>query len=152
MSCSSTFGGGEYRVGMFIFILAQLEVFLSPLTFAPSPNRPRKSRSHPNTKHQAIQLRKESTPAETKFWSQIRNNQLDVSFRRQHAVGQYISDFPWHAFGSDTVRHDLTHLHRTHTCPGCMCQGVRCDTLFVLLLDLLQYPFEHFIRRLLSSS
>ena len=54
---------------------------------------PRKPRSNPNTKHYAIQLRKVSTPAERKLWSLIRNDQLGVTFRRQHAVGNYIPDF-----------------------------------------------------------
>ena len=43
--------------------------------------------------HQAGELRKESTPAEVKLWSRIRNDQLGVNFRRQHAVGIYIPDF-----------------------------------------------------------
>ncbi len=54
---------------------------------------PRKPRSNPKTKHQAIRLRKESTLAERKLWSRIRNDQLGVTFRRQHAVGNYIPDF-----------------------------------------------------------
>ena len=54
---------------------------------------PRTQRSNPKTKHQAIQLRKELTPAERKLWSRIRNDQLGVTFRRQHAVGNYIPDF-----------------------------------------------------------
>lgn len=54
---------------------------------------PRKQRSNPNTKHNAIELRKEPTPAEAKLWSRIRNDQLGVTFRRQHAVGSYIPDF-----------------------------------------------------------
>ncbi len=54
---------------------------------------PRKQRSNPKIKHQAIQLRKESTPAERKLWSRIRDDQLGVTFRRQHAVGNYIPDF-----------------------------------------------------------
>ena len=54
---------------------------------------PRKSRSNPKTKHYAIQLRKVSTPAERKLWARIRNDQLGVTFRRQHAVGNYIPDF-----------------------------------------------------------
>ncbi len=54
---------------------------------------PRNQRSNPKTKHQAIKLRKESTPAERKLWSRIRNDQLGVTFRRQHAVGNYIPDF-----------------------------------------------------------
>lgn len=54
---------------------------------------PRKKRSNPKTKHNAIQLRKKSTPAERKLWSRIRDDQLGVNFRRQHAVGNYIPDF-----------------------------------------------------------
>jgi very-short-patch-repair endonuclease len=54
---------------------------------------PRSPRSNPHTKRRAIELRKESTPAEVKLWSRIRNDQLGVTFRRQHAVGNYIPDF-----------------------------------------------------------
>lgn len=41
----------------------------------------------------ASQLRKEPTPAEARLWSRIRNDQLGVNFRRQHAIGNYIADF-----------------------------------------------------------
>ena len=54
---------------------------------------PSKKRSNPKTKHNAIQLRKKSTPAERKLWSRIRDDQLGFSFRRQHAIGNYIPDF-----------------------------------------------------------
>ena len=54
---------------------------------------PRKLRSNPTTKHKAIRLRKESTPAERKLWSRLRTDQLGVTFRRQHAIGTYITDF-----------------------------------------------------------
>ena len=54
---------------------------------------PRPQRSNPKTKHKAIELRKDSTPAERKLWSYIRNDQLGVTFRRQHAIGKYIPDF-----------------------------------------------------------
>lgn len=54
---------------------------------------PRLPRSNPITRTRAIELRKELTPAEGKLWSRIRNNQLGVSFRRQHAIGKYIPDF-----------------------------------------------------------
>lgn len=43
--------------------------------------------------HRAGQLRKELTPAERKLWAVIRNDQLGVNFRRQHAIGKYIPDF-----------------------------------------------------------
>ncbi len=54
---------------------------------------PRPLRSNSNTKHKAIKLRKTSTPAEIKLWSRIRNDQLGTTFRRQHAIGNYIVDF-----------------------------------------------------------
>lgn len=54
---------------------------------------PRLPRSDAKTRTRAIELRKELTPAERKLWSQIRNDQLGVNFRRQHAVGNYIPDF-----------------------------------------------------------
>ena len=54
---------------------------------------PRPNRSNPKTRTRAIELRKELTPAERKLWSKIRNDQLGVNFRRQHAVGNYIPDF-----------------------------------------------------------
>src|SRR5215207_3630376 len=54
---------------------------------------PRTPRSNPKTRHRAIELRKESTPAESKLWSRIRNDQLGATFRRQHAIGSYIPDF-----------------------------------------------------------
>lgn len=54
---------------------------------------PRSHRSNPKTKHHAVQLRKDSTPAERKLWARLRNDQMEVNFRRQHAIGQYISDF-----------------------------------------------------------
>jgi len=41
----------------------------------------------------ARKLRKELTPAERKLWAIIRNDQLGVNFRRQHAIGNYIPDF-----------------------------------------------------------
>ena len=54
---------------------------------------PRPQRSNPHTRHNAIELRKQPTPAEIKLWSRIRHNQLGVKFRRQHAIGNYIPDF-----------------------------------------------------------
>ena len=57
---------------------------------------PRPNRSDPKTKRQAVLLRKVMTPAERKLWSRLRNDQLGVTFRRQHAIGSYVPDFPWH--------------------------------------------------------
>ena len=54
---------------------------------------PRPPRSNPKTRTHAIELRKEPTPAERKLWALLRNDQLGVNFRRQHAVGNYIPDF-----------------------------------------------------------
>jgi very-short-patch-repair endonuclease len=53
----------------------------------------RPHRSTPKIMRQAGELRKELTPAETKLWSRIRNDQLGVKFRRQHAIGNTIPDF-----------------------------------------------------------
>ncbi len=50
-------------------------------------------RSNPKTRTHAIELRKEPTPTERKLWAHIRNDQLGVNLRRQHAIGNYIPDF-----------------------------------------------------------
>lgn len=54
---------------------------------------PRPPRSNAKTRSRAIELRKELTPAERKLWAYIRNDQLGVNFRRQHAIGNFIPDF-----------------------------------------------------------
>jgi very-short-patch-repair endonuclease len=54
---------------------------------------PRSQRSNPKTKHHAVELRKELTLAGRKLWARLRNDQLGVNFRRQHAIGNYIPDF-----------------------------------------------------------
>ena len=41
----------------------------------------------------ARRLRKEMTDAERRLWSRLRNNQLDIKFRRQVPFGKYILDF-----------------------------------------------------------
>jgi very-short-patch-repair endonuclease len=44
--------------------------------------------------HKAGELRRESTPAERKLWAYLRGNKLNgVNFRRQHAIGNFITDF-----------------------------------------------------------
>jgi len=51
-------------------------------------------RSNPKTMHRAGELRREPTPAEQKLWAYLRGKKLNgVSFRRQHAIGNYIVDF-----------------------------------------------------------
>src|SRR5690349_23585410 len=51
-------------------------------------------RSTPKVLHRAGELRKETTPAEKKLWAYLRMMREDgVHFRRQHAIGQYITDF-----------------------------------------------------------
>jgi len=51
-------------------------------------------RTTPKGYENARKLRKALTPAERKLWSRLRNNQLNgISFRRQHAIGNYIPDF-----------------------------------------------------------
>ena len=54
---------------------------------------PRPPRSNSKTRTRAIELRKELTPAERKLLAVIRNDQLGVNFRRQHAIGNFIPDF-----------------------------------------------------------
>ena len=44
--------------------------------------------------HRAGELRKEQTPAEAKLWAYLRTLREDgIHFRRQHAIGPYITDF-----------------------------------------------------------
>lgn len=50
-------------------------------------------RTTPKGYDTARKLRKEPTPAEARLWAHIRNDQLGVSFRRQHAIGNYVPDF-----------------------------------------------------------
>jgi very-short-patch-repair endonuclease len=51
-------------------------------------------RSTPIIMNRAAELRKEPTPAESILWAYLRKNQLNgVRFRRQHAIGPYITDF-----------------------------------------------------------
>ncbi len=53
-------------------------------------------RSNPKTMHRAGELRKEPThpPSERKLWAYLRGDKLNgVSFRRPHAIGNYIPDF-----------------------------------------------------------
>lgn len=51
-------------------------------------------RSNPKMMHRAGELRKDLTPAEVKLWTRLRAHRLDgVGFRRQHAIGNYITDF-----------------------------------------------------------
>lgn len=54
---------------------------------------PRPPRSNPKTRTRAIELRKGLTLTERKLWAVIRNDQLGVNFRRQHAIGSFIPDF-----------------------------------------------------------
>jgi len=44
-------------------------------------------------KKYARENRQPQTEAEDKLWQLVRNNQLDVKFRRQHPIGTYIADF-----------------------------------------------------------
>ena len=44
-------------------------------------------------KKNARQMRKEPTDAEEAFWTLVSGKELDVKFRRQHIIGNYIVDF-----------------------------------------------------------
>jgi very-short-patch-repair endonuclease len=51
-------------------------------------------RSNPNTMHRAGELRHDCGPAEVKLWAYLRSLREDgIRFRRQHAIGPYITDF-----------------------------------------------------------
>ena len=55
---------------------------------------PNTQRATNKTKHKAVLLRHEPTPAEVKLWRYLRADQLGgFSFRRQHAIGPFITDF-----------------------------------------------------------
>ena len=50
-------------------------------------------RTTPKVFSNAKELRHNLTPAEQKLWVALRNDQLGISFRRQHAIGPYVVDF-----------------------------------------------------------
>lgn len=51
-------------------------------------------RTSPTIFHRARESRREPTPAEIKLWAYLRAHRFtDVHFRRQHAIGPYITDF-----------------------------------------------------------
>jgi very-short-patch-repair endonuclease len=50
-------------------------------------------RTTPKVFAHSKELRHNLTPAEHKLWIALRNDQLNVNFRRQHAIGPYITDF-----------------------------------------------------------
>jgi very-short-patch-repair endonuclease len=51
-------------------------------------------RTNPSILSLARVLRKNLTPAERRLWTYLRNHQvLGISFRKQHAIGIYITDF-----------------------------------------------------------
>ncbi len=41
----------------------------------------------------AVSLRHNTTQEEQILWAKLRNDQMGVPFRRQHAIGPYITDF-----------------------------------------------------------
>jgi very-short-patch-repair endonuclease len=51
-------------------------------------------RSTPKIMRRAGEMRLNPTPAEAKLWLRLRAHRLNgVGFRRQHAIGNYITDF-----------------------------------------------------------
>jgi len=51
-------------------------------------------RTTPTSYELARKLRKEPTPAESKLWAYLRGCKLyGIYFRRQHAIGKYVTDF-----------------------------------------------------------
>ena len=54
----------------------------------------RKIHSRPDTKSKRIQLRQNLTSAEAFLWNELKGKKLDGrKFRRQHSIGNYITDF-----------------------------------------------------------
>ena len=45
------------------------------------------------SKEKRQNLRNNQTEAERKLWKYLRNKQLDIKFRRQYGIGNYIADF-----------------------------------------------------------
>jgi very-short-patch-repair endonuclease len=57
----------------------------------------KRKRTTPKVFRRAKQLRREITPTEIKLWKHLRAHRMNgVHFRPQHAIGNYIADFPWH--------------------------------------------------------
>jgi very-short-patch-repair endonuclease len=57
------------------------------------PNEKR-HRIHPAIRQRARKLRRPMTPAEAKLWQRLRRRQLSGHyFRRQHPIGNFITDF-----------------------------------------------------------
>jgi very-short-patch-repair endonuclease len=51
-------------------------------------------RSNPKILHRAWELRREPTQAERRLWAHLRGLRDEgINFRRQHAIGPYITDF-----------------------------------------------------------
>ena len=51
-------------------------------------------RTTPKIMHRAGELRADLTPAEIKLWAYLRTLREDgIHFRRQHAIGSYVTDF-----------------------------------------------------------
>lgn len=51
-------------------------------------------RTSPTIFHRAVDFRHEMEPAEVKLWAYLRTLREDgIHFRRQHAIGPYITDF-----------------------------------------------------------
>ena len=54
-------------------------------------------RTTPKIFKRAKELRRDMTPAELKLHAHLRAHRMGgVHFRPQHAIGNYIVDFPWH--------------------------------------------------------
>jgi very-short-patch-repair endonuclease len=54
-------------------------------------------RTTPKIFARAKELHRNMSPAEAELWKHLRAHRMgDVHFRNQHAIGNYIVDFPWH--------------------------------------------------------
>ncbi len=56
--------------------------------------KPKKIHNRPETKTNRIELRKNLTSAEAFLWNELKANKMDGrKFRRQHGIGNYVTDF-----------------------------------------------------------
>jgi len=53
----------------------------------------KRHRIYPPILQRSRDMRHPLTPAESKVWARVRNNQLGYKIRRQHPIGHFITDF-----------------------------------------------------------
>ena len=101
LHCGDASRGEENIISLWIFKFRQdLKLPLPQLCFSIGGGlgggRMHK-RTTPKIFGRAKQLHRNMSPAEAKLWKHLRTHRMgNVHFRNQHAIGNYIVDFPWH--------------------------------------------------------